>query len=254
MKLEGKTKNAVILSMLGIAALAVAFWMLALSPKREEAKKLGARVAQLKASLSQHRAEVEAGLAARSDFAVDYRRLVVLGKAAPSGDDTPSLLIQIDRISREAKVRFQALQLEAGEGSGEEPEATISATGEPISATEASASLLPLGASIGPAGLAVMPYKLTFQGGFFKIANFIEGLDKLVKTTNENVAVDGRLITIDGFSLEEDPESEFPRLQGNFRITTFITPPGQGLTGGATPAGPEASNSIPASTTTGGAP
>jgi Tfp pilus assembly protein PilO len=254
MKLEGKTKNAVILSMLGIAALAVVFWMLALSPKREEAKKLGARVGQLKTSLSQHRAEVEAGLAARRSFAVDYQRLVVLGKAAPSGDDTPSLLVQINRIANKAKVRFQALKLEAGSGSGEAPEASISATGEPVSATEASASLLPLGASIGPAGLAVMPYTLTFQGGFFKIAAFIEGLDELVKSTNENVAVDGRLITIDGFSLEEDPESAFPKLQGTFKITTFVTPPGQGLTGGATPAGPGASSSIPASTTTGGAP
>jgi len=251
-KLEGKTKNAVILSMLGVVALAAAFWMLALSPKREEVKKLDARVGKLQATLSQHRAEVQAGLAARRSFAVDYQRLVVLGKAAPSGDDTPSLLVQVNRISHKADVRFQTLKLES---SGEEaPEATISATGEPISATEASASLLPLGASIGPAGLAVMPYTLTFQGGFFKIADFIEGLDELVETTNENVAVDGRLITIDGFSLEEDPDSAFPDLQVTFKVTTFLTPPGQGLTGGATPAGPESVSSIPASTTTGGAP
>jgi hypothetical protein len=252
-KLEGKTRNAVIVSMLAVAALAAAFWVLALSPKREEAKKLDVRVEQLKSTLAQHQAEVQAGLAARRSFAADYERLVVLGKATPSGDDTPSLLIQINRIAHRAEVSFQTLTLEEASES-ETPEATISATGEPVSATEASASLLPLGASIGPAGLAVMPYTLTFRGGFFKVADFIKGLDELVKTTNENVAVDGHLITIDGFSLEEDPDSEFPELQATFRVTTFLTPPGQGLAGGATPAGPEASNSVPASVTTGGAP
>ena len=45
--------------MLAVAALAVAFWMLALSPKREEAKKLGTQVEQLEASLAQHEAEVD---------------------------------------------------------------------------------------------------------------------------------------------------------------------------------------------------
>ena len=46
-----------------------------------------------------------------------------------------------------------------------------------------------------------MPYTLTFNGNFFKIADFIKGLDSLVKTTNEKVAVNGRLVTINGFSL-----------------------------------------------------
>jgi Tfp pilus assembly protein PilO len=252
MRLEGKTRNLVIGAMLLVAAAAIAFWMLALSPKREEAKKLGAHVEKLEASLAQHRAEVATALEARRSFPVDYRRLVVLGKAAPSGDDTPSLLIQINHIADKAEVRFQTLKLVPGEGGGSPPPS--SPTGQPVSATEAEASLLPLGAGIGPAGLAVMPYTLTFQGDFFEIADFIEGLDSLVKTTNENVSVDGRLITINGFSLTEDPDTEFPELEANFTVTTYLIPPGQGLTGGATPSSPEASNSIPASTTTGGAP
>ena len=55
-----------------------------------------------------------------------------------------------------------------------------------------------------------MPYTLTFNGNFFQIADFIKGLDSLVKTQNEKVAVDGRLITIDGFSLTPDEEAGFP--------------------------------------------
>ncbi|MFP5389555.1 MAG: hypothetical protein ACLGG5_09700, partial [Thermoleophilia bacterium] len=85
--------------------------------------------------------------------------------------------------------------------------------------------------------------------------DFIKGLDSLVKTTNEKVGVDGRLITVNGFSLSEDPEMKFPALQATFSVTTYLTPPSEGTTAGASPEGPsEGLTSVPASTTTGGAP
>jgi Tfp pilus assembly protein PilO len=255
MKLQGKSANLVIGAMLVCAAIAVAFWVLALSPKRDEASKLSAQVKQLESSLAQHRAEAAAAEEARKSFPVDYQRLVVMGKAVPGGDETASLLVQLNRIADAAGVRFQTLTLESSGSKGEAASAAPSPGGEPVSATEAAASLLPLGASIGPAGLAVMPYALTFEGSFFTIADFIKGLDSLVKTTNEKVAVDGRLITVDGFSLSESPEAKFPALQGAFSVTTYLTPPSQGVTAGASPSGPEAaSTATPVSTTTGGAP
>ena len=70
-----------------------------------------------------------------------------------------------------------------------------------------------------------MPYTLTFNGDFFQIADFIKGLDSLVKTENAKVAVDGRLITIDGFSLASDPDAGFPALEATFSVTTYLTPP-----------------------------
>jgi Tfp pilus assembly protein PilO len=255
-KAKGKKTNVVIGAMLLVAALASAFWILALSPKRDEASKLDAQVKQMEGSLSQHEAEIAASEEARRQFPTDYEHLVVLGKAVPSDDETPSLLVQLNHIADKAGVRFQTLTLEA---SGSESEAGVSslatASGEPISATEAAASLMPLGASVGPAGLAVMPYQLTFTGSFFKIADFIEGLDSLVKTTNEKVGVDGRLITVNGFTLGEETEAKFPALQASFSVTTYLTPPSQGATAGASPEGPaEPLASVPASTTTGGAP
>ena len=121
----------------------------------------------------------------------------------------------------------------------------------PASPTEAAASLMPLGATIGTAGLGVMPYTLKFEGNFFHMADFIKGLDSMVKTRNEEVKVDGRLITIDGFSLKEAPAG-FPRLEASVDVTTYVTPPELGLTGGATPSGPAPATATPASTTIGG--
>jgi hypothetical protein len=129
--------------------------------------------------------------------------------------------------------------------------ATDPATGAPIAAvpTEASAAALPIGATVGSAGLGVMPYDLTFRGTFFEVADFIAGLDALVKTKGGVLDADGRLVTIDGFSLEADDEVGFPELKGTFAVTTYLTPPGQGVTAGATPAAP-APAAVPPTTTT----
>ncbi|HEX7059141.1 MAG TPA: hypothetical protein VF176_04750 [Solirubrobacterales bacterium] len=255
-------RNKAIVAALAVAALGVAFWVLALGPKRQEASDLGVRIGELKTSLAGHRQEVAAALAAREDFPTDYQQLVVLGKAVPGDDDTASLLIQLNRIAGRAGVEFRDLELSTAAGGGAPapaPVAPAPSSGSvpastPISPTEAAASTLPLGATIGPAGLAVMPYTLTFNGSFFEIADFIKGLDSLVEATNENVAVDGRLVTVDAFSLSSDPNETFPALQATFSVTTYLTPPDQGVTAGATPIAPAPATSTPVATTTGGGP
>lgn len=235
--------------MLVVVVLATGFWILLLSPKRSEADKLTLRVESLESGLAVHTGEVEAAESARKSFADDYAHLVVLGKAVPAEAETASLIIQIQRLADRSKVSFGSLTLGSSGGSSEGEAAAPTALPEGVSPTEASASLMPLGATIGPAGLAVMPYSLTFEGNFFKIADFIEKLDDLVKTKNENVAVDGRLFTVDSFSLEPG-NGGFPSLLASFSITTFLTPPGQDLTEGLAPAAAGSESATLASSTT----
>lgn len=264
MKLEMTKTNRVVVAMLLAAVAGAAFWILALSPKRDEVKKLGAEVESLEASLAGHRAEIAAALEAKEEFPVHYQQLVVLGKAVPGDDDTASLLVQLNGVAKKAAVEFSTFTLNGESGGGAAPppapapEASAEGSGGTptstlVSPTEAAASLLPLGASIGPAGLAVMPYTLTFSGDFFKLADFIKGLDAMVKTTNEAVSVKGRLITIDGFTLGAG-EGGFPQLSATFEITTYLTPPSQGVTGGASPTAPGAASATPVATTIGGTP
>jgi hypothetical protein len=242
MKLDLKSNNTVIVGAVLIVVIGIAFWMLAVSPKREEAARLDQQAASLETSLSVHQGEVTQGETAREEFGFDYQKLVVLGKAVPGDDDTASLLVQINRIAKKTEVEFRDIKLTSD---GSEEEAAPATEGE-TSPTEAAASLMPLGASVGPAGLAAMPYTLTFDGNFFTIADFIAKLDALVKTENEDVLVDGRLLTIDGFSLAPDEEKGFPALEGSFAVTTYLTPPGEGITGGASPASPETAVATPA--------
>lgn len=262
MKLSVKASSRVLIAVVVVIALGVAFWMLALGPKRDESSELGSQLRGAEASLAQSRSQVAAALKARKQFPVAYQRLVVLGKAVPGDDETPSLLVQVNRIAANAGARFTNINLSA-EGAGSSTASTSgpqegaggSATTN-TSPTEAAAALLPLGARIGPAGLGVMPYTLTFTGDFFEIADFIKGLDSLVKTEESKVSIDGRLITIDGFALSADPEHVFPQLKATFSVTTYLTPPSQGVTGGATPSAPAAApvTATQASTKTGGSP
>ena len=250
--------NRIIVAMLAVVALAVAFWMLLLSPKKEEVSRLDKQVTKQQEELSVHQAEVQQGLAAQEAFPKAYRDLVVLGKAAPADDDTASLIVQLSRNARKAGVRFETFVLTpASEGGEEAPEAgTTPDPSEPASfvpPTEVAASTMPIGASIGPAGLAVMPYTLTFKGSFFNVADFIHGLDSLVESNNQKVEVTGRLITISGFTLSEDTNKKFPALEASFTVTTFLVPPEQGVTAGASPTSPEPSTTQ-VSTTTGGTP
>lgn len=120
-------------------------------------------------------------------------------------------------------------------------------------ATEAVAASLPLGATVGPAGLPLMPYQFSFQGDFFKIADFFADIDGLVTTKKDGMpVVDGRLVTIDSFVLTADPDTGFPDLQADFDVTTYIVPPEQGLSAGVTPAGPTPGGLVSTPNATGG--
>jgi Tfp pilus assembly protein PilO len=253
MKAKLGSSNAAVVAVLALVVLGVAFYAMALSPKREEASKLEAQVEQVKGSLAQHEAEIATAEEAKASFPAEYQRLVVLGKAVPGDDDTASLLVQVNHIADHARVRFSnlALSSEGAGGSTEGAPPPTEAGAAPISPTEVAASTMPLGATVGPAGLGVMPYSLTFSGNFFQVADFIKGLDKMVKTQNEKVTVDGRLLTINGFSLQAAPKAEFPTLEATFSVTTYLTPPGEGLTGGASPESPPTAEATPASTTIG---
>ncbi|HEY2714885.1 MAG TPA: hypothetical protein VGI73_01540 [Solirubrobacterales bacterium] len=232
------SSSRLIVSILVVAVVAVAFWMLALAPKREKASELGQQVEQLQATLSQAQSEANDARIARKSFPSDYRQLVVLGQAVPAGDETSSLLVELEGIARRSKVEFESIQLDSsGEGAASS-ESTGAAVSGSTSPTEAAASLMPLGASIGPAGLGVMPYTLTFKGSFFHIADLIHEIDSLVRTSGSTVAVDGRLLTLSAFSLQEESERGFPYLETSFTVTSYVTPPSQGLTAGATPAEP----------------
>ena len=274
--MKGSDK-AVVLGVI-MAVLLAGFYFKVLSPKRQEATALNKDITTLQAQVDQQEQAAAFGEDARKHFATYYGRLVVMGKAVPADADSASLLVQLNSIANRTDVKFDELQLSAGSGATSasatptaptppaDPSASSSASGTtstasttaptpsstpaaattaPTAATEATAANLPLGAAVGPAGFPAMPYNLKFAGSYFDVASFLKDVDGLVHPHgSEVVAADGRLLTINGFSLTlpdtpVGPPSN-PGLKVNLAVTSYVTPSDQGLTVGASPTGPAA--------------
>jgi Tfp pilus assembly protein PilO len=305
-----RTDRTILVAVALLAALA-AFWFLVMSPKRQEAADLGDKVTQLQGSVAEQEQLAATAEAAESSYDENYHRVVVLGKAVPQDADTPSLLVELQRIANQDNVEFQAIEL--AEGSGAAVDASQVATPPPLTApgdttsesatptssepsttegsttstdtsststdtsttdssattessttstttaavapaTEATAATLPIGATVGPAGLPVMPYDLSFSGGFFEVADFLADLDALVKASGTKAQVHGRLLTVDGFSLSPIQDATGgagadPTLSVSLAVTTYLTPADQGLVAGATPGAPAPTTPAPATAT-----
>ena len=194
--------------------------MLAPGPKRKKADELDAPGRTLQPSLTRPRAQPASAAAARREFPPDYQQLVVLGKAVPGGDETSSLLVELNQIAdeleghlREHRARGSKAKRRPGrtaepDDAGSRQRADTGTSGRAGPSTSrrprSAASLLPIGRPSAPPGLGVMPYDLTFNGSFFDVADFIQGIDSLVHTGQLERAVDGRLVTLDGFVLTGD--------------------------------------------------
>jgi Tfp pilus assembly protein PilO len=265
-----KRSDRMIVIALGLIGLLAAFWFLGVAPKREKLSELDQEISALEASVAEQEQVALAAEQAKADYERDYQRLVVLGKAIPGDDDSASLIDQTQSLADRAKVDFRTIVLAAapaetapapaaqttaesapsgtptsGEtgaapAGGEAPAAGETATAAPaaVPATETAAAALPIGATVGSAGLPVLPYDLSFGGGFFEIADFMSELDGMVSTDSKGIGVDGRLITVDGFTLLGDQEKGFPHLNANLRVTTYVAPADQGTTAGATETAP----------------
>lgn len=233
-----QSTTKIIVAMVVAVVLVVAFWQLELGPKRTEASELGETATSLRSTLAVDRQELAAAVAARREFSRGYQQLLVLGQGVPGNSETASLLVELTELASRAGVRFENLALEGGgsespsaesasePSSGETAATSPSAGPVPVAPTEAAAAALPLGATVGSAGLAVMPYTVNVSGDFFHLAKFLHELDALVKTGKAGISVDGRLLTVNGFSLAAGPDG-FPSLNATLSVTTYVAPAGQ---------------------------
>ncbi len=96
-----------------------------------------------------------------------------------------------------------------------------------------------------PPGLETVPLDLEFEGNFFNLANFFHKLKRMVYVKGNNVAVSGRLLTVDSIKYSSDPDL-FPKIKAEIKATVFLSPLTQGTTAGASPSGPAAPSTTPA--------
>ncbi len=253
-------RDRIVIIVVGAVVGLAAFWFLALAPKREEAKSIRDKVAQEQSRLQTARQAADAAEAARRRYDSDYATVARLGKAVPSEDETATLVYQLETAARKAHVDFRSIKLEssgsptqtnstpagtaaaAGAAEGNkpaDPNAAPAAGAAPVAPVAAAAATLPPGASVGPAGFPTMPFSFTFEGTFFNMERFLREVDRFTRTLNNQITVNGRLLTVDGVGLVAG-RGGFPRVKASVRATAYLLPADQGLTAGATPAAPGA--------------
>lgn len=230
-----KRDRTVIAVVLAVAAIAAA-WLLVVQPKRDKASKLASQITSVQSQLDQARSQVAQGEAARSAFSGSYTVLARLGEAVPADDNVPSLIYQIQNAATKARIDFDSLTLN-GSGSAAPAPAPAPAAGSSSSAAQAVTATLPPGATVGPAGFPIEPFTFTFTGNFFHLSDFFGRLERFVVANNKNIAVSGRLMTLDAISLGP-ASSGFPTIAATVSATTYLLPSSEGLTAGATPLGP----------------
>ena len=225
-----------IIAAVGTIALVAAYWMLALSPKREEAAKLDKAIAAKQQEVASAKATLATYGKARDDYRVNYATVVRLGKAVPEDDDVRSLLVQLDSAAQESNVDFRTISVGGAAGA------------TPATAPVAGAESPPPGAvSVGTAGFSAMPFTFSFRGSFFNMSSFFSRLERFVSVRNARMSVTGRLLRVESISLKPDGEG-FPAIRAEIGASSYLVPTTQGLTAGATPQGPAAT------TTAAGAP
>jgi hypothetical protein len=259
------SRDRILIAVAASLAVLAAFWFVALGPKRAEATKVEADVAVQQARLQTAQAAAATAGEAKRNYRADYATVAGLGKAVPADDDMPSLLVQLDAAASGAKVDFSSISL-AGAGAaasaapalpasaaaaatanGNSPSTPASATpasstAAPAATAQTATAALPPGATVGTAGLATMPFTFVFDGSFFDLQSFLARVQGFVRPTGSDVAVKGRLLTVDGIALVPG-EQGLKRIKATLAATGYLLPEDQGLANGASatsPAGAQA--------------
>ena len=225
------------LVIMAVAALGVlvAVWFLGVSPKRQQASELAKQVSSEQAQLATAQSQVSSAQTAQAAYGTDYASIIRLGKAVPASAEVPSLVYQLAQASGRRNVEFTSITPGANGSSGSSSAAAGSASSASSSAGAAGAA---------SAGFSQMPFTFVFTGNFTDLYHLFQQLNHFtLHTASGGLEVSGRLLTIQAVQLQPDTSSgkggaHSEQLTGTITATAYVLPAGQGLTGGASPAGP----------------
>jgi hypothetical protein len=217
--------------LIGFVSLALlgAAWFLLVAPEREKASKLEASVSAASAQLATAQGELTSARGAQVRYAAAYNSIVNLGKAVPPAQEVPSLVYQLDQASNHKQVDFSSIVAGGSAGAG--------AAGAPTPTAGSAAS------TAASSAFSQMPFTFVFNGSFFNLEHLFQQLNRFTqRTTSGSLEISGRLLTVQSVKLAPltsgAAEPSKGSLSGTITATAYVLPASQGLTAGASPAGP----------------
>jgi Tfp pilus assembly protein PilO len=198
-------RDRIVIVVLAALAVVAAAWLLVLAPEREKATKLGAEVSTAQSQLTTAESEVSAARGAEASYPTEYTSLVSLGKAVPTGQEVPSLIVQLAQATNEKNVEFTSIT-SGGSAGGSGATATAAAS----------------------AGFSAMPFTFVFNGSFFDLYDLFQQLNRFtLRTSSGSLQVSGRLLTIQGVQLAPGASGSgksSAQLTGTITATAYVLP------------------------------
>jgi Tfp pilus assembly protein PilO len=222
--------RTVIVALVALGAV-FGYWKFELAPKRAEAAKLEKEIATQQAQLAQTQSLIATYQGARDDYKDNYAKVVRLGKAVPSDDDTRSLVVQLDAAAKRSGIDFDTLNINGGASSG----------GSAPSTTK----VIP--GAINAGAFSAMPFSLSFSGDFSTLGNFFSRLERFVSLKGDEISVSGRLMRVERIALTP-ASTGWPALSAQVGASTYIVSQAEPVSATAAPGGTATSTTPPTTT------
>jgi Tfp pilus assembly protein PilO len=147
-------------------------WFLLISPQRATAKSISQSIAATQLQIEEaKKPAADAKASAVEQPEIKTADLYSLAKAMPSSMDTPTLLLELNQIARQAGVTLSTIQ-------PGQPDAAQSAT-----------------------SFSTVPINLTFSGDFYSLTDVLYRLRSLVTVRNGALETAGRLFSVNEVGL-----------------------------------------------------
>lgn len=195
----------------GLVVLAVAAYMLVVSPQHAEAAKLRQQVSAVQTQIYARRAEVRKGLHPPTIETADLFRL---SRAMPDREDMPGMILTLSEVAQSAGIKFDLI------------------------APVQDSSTLPVG------NYQIERIHLLFHGDFYALSDFLYRLRSLVLVHNGALSATGRLFNVDTLTFTVSGNS-FPQIQAELFVDAYI----YGSAPAAAPVAPTPTTTTPTTTT-----
>jgi len=194
-------------------------WFLLISPQRTTAKSIADSVAATQVQIEEaKRLVVQPTPAAVEQPEIKTANLYNVAKAMPSTMDTPTLLLELSQVAREAGVTLSTI-------TPGQPDAAASAT-----------------------GFSTVPIDLTFNGDFYSLTDLLYRLRSLVTVRDGELLTSGRLLAVNKIGL--GPNGEGATGAGSLSATVTVNAYVYGGTPAAPPVAAPAATDTTSTTTT----
>lgn len=175
----------------GLIVLAVAAYVLVVSPQHAQASKLQQQIDDVQSQIYARQAELRRGL---HPPAIETADLFKLSRAMPDREDMPGIILTLSEVAQSAGISFDLIE--------------------------------PAAPAAGPVGnYQVERIHLLFHGDFYALSDFLYRLRSLVLVHNGTLNATGRLFNVDTLTFSV---SAFPQIQAELYVDAYIygaTPP-----------------------------